>query len=271
MSLWRSLLILLYWCPVLQPNHYDSLEEYDDVIKWKHFPHNWPFFVGKSPVNSPHKGQWRGALIFSLICAWINGWVNNREAGDLRRHRAHYDITVMGNSRLPRSSNELQWLDNDERVCRDSSPSNGQYATCVNFYLFNTHPPIPKHCVSKLGGHEFYLGRALHWRHNVHDCVSNHQPHDCLLERLFRRRSKKTSKLRVTGLCAGNSPGPVNSPHKWPVTRKMSPFDDVIMSIDTHLRFYVIPVASMAPNHYLDQYGFISNESLRRYKSAVIR
>ena len=47
-------------------------------------------------VNSLHKGQWRGALMFSLICAWINGWVNNREAGDLRRHRAHYDIAVMG-------------------------------------------------------------------------------------------------------------------------------------------------------------------------------
>ena len=42
-----------------------------------------------------HKGQWRGALLFSLICAWINGWVNNREASDLRRHRAHYDIAVM--------------------------------------------------------------------------------------------------------------------------------------------------------------------------------
>ena len=48
---------------------------------------------------------------------------------------------------------------------------------------------------------------ALHWRHNGHGSVSNHQPHDCLLKRLFRRRSNKTSKLRVTGLCAGNSPG----------------------------------------------------------------
>ena len=46
----------------------------------------------------------------------------------------------------------------------------------------------------------------LQWRHNDHDIVSNHQPHGCLLNRLFRRRSKKTSKLRVTGLCAGNSP-----------------------------------------------------------------
>ena len=47
------------------------------------------------PVNSPHKGQWRGALMFSLIYAGIKGWVNNREAGDLRSHRAHYDVIVM--------------------------------------------------------------------------------------------------------------------------------------------------------------------------------
>ena len=65
-----------------------------------------------------------------------------------------------------------------------------------------------------------FCKNSLHWRHNDHDGVSNHQPHDCLLNRLFRRRSKKTSKLRVTGLCVGNSP----------VTRKMLPFDDVIMS-----------------------------------------
>ena len=47
------------------------------------------------PVNSPHKGQWREALMFSLICAWINDWVNNREAGDLRRHRSHFDVNIM--------------------------------------------------------------------------------------------------------------------------------------------------------------------------------
>ena len=52
-----------------------------DVIKWKHFPRYWPFVRGihRSPLNSPHKGQWRGALMFSLICAWMNGWINNRE------------------------------------------------------------------------------------------------------------------------------------------------------------------------------------------------
>ena len=53
--------------------------------------------AGTSPVSvtSPHTGQWRGALMFSLICAWIKGWVNNHEAGDLRRHRGHYDVSVM--------------------------------------------------------------------------------------------------------------------------------------------------------------------------------
>ena len=60
-----------------------------DVIKWNQFPRYWPFVRGihRSLLNSPHKGQWCGALIYSLICAWINGWVNNGEAGNLRRHR----------------------------------------------------------------------------------------------------------------------------------------------------------------------------------------
>ena len=60
------------------------------IIKWKHFPRYWPFVRGihRSPVNSPHKGQWRGALMFSLICTWTNDWVNNQGAGDLRCHHA---------------------------------------------------------------------------------------------------------------------------------------------------------------------------------------
>ena len=63
----------------------------------EYFPRYWPFVRGIqwSPVNSPHKGKWRGALMFPLICAWINGWVNNEEAGDLGRHPAHYDVIVM--------------------------------------------------------------------------------------------------------------------------------------------------------------------------------
>ena len=70
---------------------------HDDVIKWKHFPCYWPFVRGihRSPVNSQHKGQWREALVFSLICTPIWGWVNNREAGELRCHCTHYDVIVM--------------------------------------------------------------------------------------------------------------------------------------------------------------------------------
>ena len=51
--------------------------------------------AGNSPVIFPHKDPWRGAFMFNLICARINGWVNNREIGDLRRYRAHFDVTVM--------------------------------------------------------------------------------------------------------------------------------------------------------------------------------
>ena len=77
-------MVLLAWGP----------KTHDDVIKWKCFPRYLPFVreIHRSPLKAPHKGQWGGALMFSLICAWINGWVKNREAGDLRRH---YDVTVM--------------------------------------------------------------------------------------------------------------------------------------------------------------------------------
>ena len=83
---------------------------HDDVIKWTHFPRYWPFVWGIhwSTVNSPHKGQWRGALMFSLICVWINGWVSNREAGDLRRYRAHYDVIVMGNTSFSSHYNSFE-------------------------------------------------------------------------------------------------------------------------------------------------------------------
>ena len=65
--------------------------------QWKHIPRYWPFVrvIHRSTANSPHKGQWRGVLMFSLICAWINGSINTREAGDLRRHGAHNGVIVM--------------------------------------------------------------------------------------------------------------------------------------------------------------------------------
>ena len=94
--------------PYITPREFCSvlccvfLWSHDDVIKWKHFPRYWPFVRGIhwSPVNSPHKCQWHGALMFTLICVWMNDWVNNRQAGDLRGYRSHYDVIVMGTFRF---------------------------------------------------------------------------------------------------------------------------------------------------------------------------
>ena len=101
---WFSPQCSYYWPSVARFWAISWQVDHDDVIKWRHFPRYWPFarWIHRSPVNSPHKGQWREALMFSLICVWINGWVNNRQAGDLRRHRAHYDVIVM----------DLVWVSN---------------------------------------------------------------------------------------------------------------------------------------------------------------
>ena len=97
----------------------------------------------------------------------------------------------------------------------------------TNSYFIESRHATPLKATSC---HECSEVAALQWRHN--DGVSNHPRLDCLLNRLFRSRAKKASQLRFTGLCGGNSPWLVNSPHKGPVTRKMFPFDDVIMSTD---------------------------------------
>ena len=90
-------------------HHSIGMAFHDELIKWKHFPRYWPFVRGihRSPVNSPYKGQWRRTLMFSLICVWINGWVNNLDAGDLRRYHAHYDVTAM-EYQCPNSNAGLQ-------------------------------------------------------------------------------------------------------------------------------------------------------------------
>ena len=92
--------------------------------------------------------------------------------------------------------------------------------------------------------------RPLQWCHNGHDSVSNHLPHDCLLNHLFRRRLKKTSKLRVTGLCAGNSPGTGEFPAQMP-----SNADNVSISWRHHAH---------------DKVNYLSNCSLGK-KTAILR
>ena len=125
----------------------DISHKHDDVIKWKHFPRYCPFVRGihRSPVNSPHKAQWRGAVMFSSICARINGWVNNGEAGDLRRHPVHYDVIVM--------------------KCHSCFQKTDQFST-------------PGLCKESPGcSNSSWLVRLiLQWRHNKRDGVSNHQP-----------------------------------------------------------------------------------------------
>ena len=100
------------------------------VFKWKHFLRYWPI-AGKSPVADEfpaHEGQWRGALMFSLILDWINNWVNNREAGELRRHRAHYDVIVMD------SDNTLALSRRQVIICNNDVP---HYRTLHNIRADN--------------------------------------------------------------------------------------------------------------------------------------
>ena len=105
-----------------------GLAHHDDVIKWKHFPRYWPFVRGIH--RSPQKGQWRGALMFSFICVWVDGWVNNRGAGDLRRYRAHYDVIVMRND-------NFYWLQN--RTCH----RHGVYISSVLFnQILHAHAQV---------------------------------------------------------------------------------------------------------------------------------
>ena len=74
-----------------------KVSSHDDIFIWNYFPCQWTFVrrIQRLPVDSPHKGQWRRALMFSLISAWTNGWENNQDAGNLRRHRVNYNVNVM--------------------------------------------------------------------------------------------------------------------------------------------------------------------------------
>ena len=104
--------IYMYNCRILCKDHAGRvllcLRSSSEIPWWRHQIETLSALLalceGNSPVNYPHKGQWRRALMFSSICAWINGWVNNREAGYLRHHRAHYDVTVMRTTSLARTT-----------------------------------------------------------------------------------------------------------------------------------------------------------------------
>ena len=143
-----------------------------------------------------------------------------------------YSIVYSGaDQRKHQSSAALAFV---RRIHR--GPVNSPHKRPVTRKMFPFHDVIMLFLVKFIPSTRGYckeVQTSLRLRHNERDCVSNHQPHDYLLNRLFRRRSKKTSKLIVTGVWGegGIHRSPVNSPHKRPVTRKMFPFYDVIILI----------------------------------------
>ena len=131
---------LLVRLPAKSLTYQSKNNVHDDVIKWKHFPRYWLFLRGihRWPVNSPHKGQWRRSLVFSLICAWINSWVNNRETGDLRGHRAHYDVTVM--SEYFPQEQSMEWYINFIYFIRN------RYSPPANYVILQKFSPTVYCC-----------------------------------------------------------------------------------------------------------------------------
>ena len=126
-----------------------SQSNHNDVIKWKYLRY-WPFVRGihRSPLNSPHKGQWRGALMFSLICAWINDWVNSCEAGDLRRHCAHYDVTVMATNWMIPQLWPVLYIKRDiacSSVCSGAHQRKHQSSTSLIFVREVHRWPVDSH------------------------------------------------------------------------------------------------------------------------------
>ena len=144
---------------------------HDDVIKWKHFPRYWPFVRGihRSPVNSPHKGQWTGALMFSLICVWINGWVNNRKAGDLGRYRARNDVIVM-NQPIPYNATTTK-----RSTTRPRGDFVGNFADSSKLLWRNImvyHIRLHLHLHEHLHIHmHIHIHIHIHTHIHIHDCV----------------------------------------------------------------------------------------------------
>ena len=137
-----------------------------DYSWWRHQMETFSALLvicaGNSPVPSefPHKGQWHGALMFSLICVWINGWVSNREAGDLRRYRAHYDVIVMLSLFI------THWPFHDLTLCVFSQWRENSSSHVV---LMNTNgaADVCTVVISDAAQHESHLSREPWWRHQV--------------------------------------------------------------------------------------------------------
>ena len=172
----------------------------------------------RSPVNSSHKGQRRGALMFSLICAWINGWVNNREARDLRRQLAHYDVIVM-DTKIFRSTSPTLWL----LIV---------FARLENLFLFsrrnlNIRASLIKRNDRKCK-HVFYVSyyRDVIMSVMAFPITGVSIVYSTVYLVAAQRKHQRSASL---AFMRGLNRWPVNSLLKGPLTREMFPFDDVIV------------------------------------------
>ena len=164
-----------------------EIRRHDDVIKWKHFPRYWPFARGihRSLVNSSYKGQWRGALMFSLIWVWMNSCVNRQPWG--------------------------WWFETPSHPFWRHSNGEGM------FEYFQSVKP--------------WLSMTYHYDDVIMDKMASQITsltivYSAVYSGADQRKHQSSASLAFV---RGIHRGPVNSPHKWPVTRKMFPFDDVIM------------------------------------------
>ena len=162
-----------HWCIYIHNMNTNSVITHYDVIKWKHLPRYWPFVrrIHRSPVNYPYKGQWRGALVFSLICSWIHGWVNNREAGDLRRHRAQYNVIVMYTIRVLDSRHSILIMS-----LRSRRYFYGKYSLKWWYNLYQKLKNSPNntwrefnHWNQQRFDDKLRCNHTLQWRHNESD------------------------------------------------------------------------------------------------------
>ena len=158
--------VITYPCPSLIWTMFGK-----SVPWWRHqmeaFPRYWPFVRGihLSPVNSPHKGQWRGALMLSLICVWINGWVNNRKTGDLGRYRAHYDVIEM-------LGNKTQSLGLNQCKVQSGYNTVNPLKTCTQETPHNS-PSWANYEVSFVNSNSDVLPQPIHYRTKYH-VILNH-------------------------------------------------------------------------------------------------
>ena len=232
---------------------------HDDVIEWKHFPRYWPFVWGihRSLVNSPQKGQWRGALMYSLICA-LHKWLSKQSWG-WRHQRAHYDVIVMlkrpvypvqSISRYPIKPQIFVHLGHSAiftifrhiyqcSILIANSPTtrcgvqNNRSPYCTVRHPLHQIPRYAK-------GRYIYTKTKLHALDGDGDVIvdaimSLITSLAIVYSTVYSFADQRKYRCSVSlAFVRGIHRWPVNSPHKWPVTRKMCLFDDVIMYDISH-------------------------------------